>query len=141
MKKRKLRSKKKGLQAHSKKKEFKKAYSILLIVFVFLGIFLLYEFYPRVPYKRIVRGTPLKILSPLNKTYDTNNIIVHVVSSRDVAWINHSIDGEENISVCNSCNSYKINSSNFDKGTHTITVYAGDFENGESKTSVVFTVA
>ena len=122
-----------------KKRKLKKAYFILLIAFIFFGILLLYQTCPQ-SQKKEIRGTSLKILSPLNKTYDTNSVILHVAASKELAWMKNSIDGGKNITACYKCNSYQVNFLQFNKGSHLVTVYAGDYRNKTIKTSVVFTV-
>jgi hypothetical protein len=117
-----------------KKIEKLKLFFACVIFFIFLAILLLFN--------TVKKTEELKITieSPLNQTYYMENVILKVVASKTAKWIADSIDGSENLTACYNCDSYSVYWLRFKRGSHTVTVYASDYENKIAKASVVFTV-
>jgi len=110
--------------------------NILFIILIALAIFAIsYQ-----PEQKEESHFSITIISPENKTYNYTNIPVYVNASETVLWMTNSFDDGENITECGNCNWYIKYDLNFNPGTHTVSVYASDYENRVSKAVVVFTV-
>jgi len=83
----------------------------------------------------------LNIESPENKTYLQENIIIQVSTSESAQWMMNSIDGDRNITACYNCDSYSVYYLKFQRGTHTIQVYASDYQNNIISSTAIFTIA
>lgn len=120
------------------KKKIEKVPALIIILAVFVSVVgsIISKPVERIDSKILT----IKIESPLNQTYDRENIILRAVASKDADWMAESIDGSANITECTSCDSYTLYYLKFEKGTHTITVYASDYEDMITQTSVTFTV-
>jgi hypothetical protein len=82
----------------------------------------------------------LKIISPENRTYTTNNVVLAVTSSESAKWISNSFDSQPNATECDGCSSYGRYDLKFENGVHTISVYASDKEDRITMATVTFTV-
>ena len=61
------------------------------------------------------------IISPENKSYTSNSVSLSIYINEATAWIGHSLDGHDNVTV--GGNTTLVGLSN---GPHTITIYAND---------------
>jgi N-acetylneuraminic acid mutarotase len=78
----------------------------------------------------------LRVLSPANATYTSNDIQLVVSVNRPTTWIGYSLDNHVNVTLTGD-----IELSGVSEGDHTLTVYANDtFGNSVSSNSVYFSV-
>jgi len=82
----------------------------------------------------------IAIYSPLNQTYDTENIILNISSNFLASEVFRSIDNSPNITECMNCTGFTRYSLIFPDGAHIIKAYARDFENRVVEANVAFTV-
>ena len=122
-------------------KRIKKLMAITILAAVFLIIFALINFKQNSNTELRIEEPTINIISPLNQSYDTSNVILHVAGSKEFAWMKNSIDGGRNITACYNCKSYEVSFLQFSKGGHAIVVYAGDHQNKIAKAIVAFTLA
>lgn len=124
-----------------KVKKLKIFFVCIILFIIFLGAFISVKLKSVEKTEEISEGQlGISIESPLNQTYYIENIILKVTTSKTAKWIADSIDGSKNLTTCYSCNSYTVYYLIFGKGTHAIKVYASDFEDKITKSSVIFTV-
>ena len=89
--------------------------------------------YPLLPF-----GSPLavSIVSPENKTYNSNSVPLTYTTSKTELVIGYSLDGQTNITVSES-----ITLSSLSDGPHKLTVYAKDTEGNGTSDTVYFTIS
>jgi len=63
----------------------------------------------------------LSILSPENKTYAANDVLLNFTLSEPTSWIGYSLDGQTNVTVGGNTTLAGLSD-----GSHTLTVYAKD---------------
>lgn len=63
----------------------------------------------------------ISILSPQNKTFNSNIVPLHFSSNRQIEWSGYSLDGKENVTVTGN-----ITLNGLSSGSHNITIYAND---------------
>lgn len=79
----------------------------------------------------------LKVVSPLNLTYNESSVPLIFNADKAVNWTNYSLDGQQNITFSSNTNLTDISN-----GLHNITVYAQDtFGNIGSSETISFTIA
>ena len=78
----------------------------------------------------------VKVVSPENMTYSSENIHLTFMVNKPVAWLGYSLDGQENVAIMGNTTLTRLAS-----GRHNITVYAkDDFGNMGVSETVHFTV-
>ena len=63
----------------------------------------------------------LRILSPENKVYDSNEIQLNFTTSEPVSWLTYNLDGQENVTI-----SKNLTLAGLTDGVHHLIVYAAD---------------
>jgi hypothetical protein len=83
-------------------------------------------------------GVPpeVKILSPVNQTYDVPNVSLAFAVNKTASWMGYSLDGRDNVTVNGN-----TTISGLANGSHNVTVYARDeFGNVGASETVYFSV-
>jgi hypothetical protein len=106
-----------------------------------------------------ITGAPfeISIVSPVNQTYFSLDVLLDFASSRVYDWVGYSLDDAEAVSICHGNSSVPINGSssqadsvsthfgnttltNLSMGAHTLTFYANDTYGNMASQTVAFTV-
>jgi hypothetical protein len=78
----------------------------------------------------------IKVVSPVNQTYDVSNVLLVFAVNKTVNWIGYSLDGQDNVTVGGN-----TTLADLPNGLHSVTVYAEDaFGNMGASETISFTV-
>lgn len=92
----------------------------------------------------LIQGTPppdieppiVFVLSPENKTYAVNDVLLNFTVSESTSWIGYSLDGQANVTIFGNMTLFDLS-----EGSHSLEIYANDTaENTGSSGIVHFTV-
>lgn len=75
----------------------------------------------------------VSILSPENRTYSANNVLLTFVASESAIWIGYSLDGQANATI-----SGNTTLSGLSEGSHNLTVYARDSAGNTTASEMVY---
>lgn len=79
----------------------------------------------------------IEILSPENRTYTSNSVLLNFTTSEATSWIGYSLDGHANVSIVGNTTLQEL-----PNGSHSLIVYANDTaENTGSSDKVYFTTS
>ncbi len=83
----------------------------------------------------------ITIYSPLNKSYNRNDLPINVSTNELVKYIKRSLDGGENITLCSSCKTYNSTTlTGLSEGKHNLTIYVADYVNNSASLTRAFIV-
>ena len=89
----------------------------------------------------------IAVLSPENKTYTTNDILLKFNASEPVSWVDYSLDGQANVTITdrNATISGNITLTGLSEGSHSLKVYDADAygstANVGASETIYFTIA
>lgn len=87
------------------------------------------------PIESTVAG--IKVVSPVNQTYNESSVSLIFTVNNPVNWIGYSLDGQENVTITGNSTI-----ANITRGLHNVIVYANDsFRDIDSSETVTFSIA
>jgi parallel beta-helix repeat protein len=89
--------------------------------------------YPLVPF---TTPSAILIVSPENKTYNENSVLLTFTEIEQTSWVGYSLDELANVTITKS-----ITLAGLSEGLHRLTVYARNVDGIESSVTIYFTIA